>query len=179
MRWAPQSTMWQNWKAFFSGPSSTKTLLVRTSTTVVSIRGGHQTYGKVELIVHNSHAWSKYLHFPQSREVCIFDGDVWQAIREATQGEPLAVWLVGGQDRWLSVNQLVLQDGRIYRTWEAHEGLQAICAKLGDPVLGDRAFRENHATSIMAKEKNAWKPTFFQTSRRASWSTVTAGSGIQ
>ena len=82
----------------------------------------------IELICHNGHAWPKNLHFPQSREVHIYEGDVWQAIREATRGEPIAVWLLGGQDRQLSIDQFVLQDGRTYRTQEAHERLKAICA---------------------------------------------------
>ena len=113
----------------------------------------------MELIVHNGHAWLKDLHFPQSREVHFYEGDVWHAIREATYGEPLAVWLLGGHDRQLSVDQFVLQDGRTYRTQEAHERLQAICARLGNPELAERAFGENHAARHMAKEKNAWKPT--------------------
>ena len=70
-------------------------------------RGGNGVRGKVELIVHG-HAWSKELHFPQSREVHFYEGDDWHAIREATYGEPLAVWLLGGQDRQLSVDQFVL-----------------------------------------------------------------------
>ncbi|MEW8686011.1 MAG: hypothetical protein AB2556_09400, partial [Candidatus Thiodiazotropha sp.] len=61
--------------------------------------------------------------------------------------------------RQLSVDQFVLQDGRTYRTQEAHEKLQAICARLEDSELADRAFGENHVTSIIAKEKNGWKPT--------------------
>ena len=47
-----------------------------------------------ELIVHNGHAWSKELHFPQSREVRFYEGDVWYAIREATHSSQLAVWLM-------------------------------------------------------------------------------------
>ena len=107
----------------------------------------------------SGHAWSKDLHFPQSREVHFYEGDVWHANREATYGEPLAVWLLGGHDRQLSVDQFVLQDGRTYRIQEAHEKLQAICTRLGNPELAERAFGENHAASIMAKEKNAWKST--------------------
>ena len=53
----------------------------------------------------------------------------------------------------------MLQDGRIYRRQEAHERLQAICARLGNPEQAERAFGKNLAASIMAKEKNAWKPT--------------------
>ena len=40
-------------------------------------RGGNGVRGKVELIVHNGHAWSKGLHFPESREVHFYEGDVW------------------------------------------------------------------------------------------------------
>ena len=55
--------------------------------------------GKVELIVHNGHAWSKDLYFPQSREVRVYEGDVWQAICDATHSSPLAVWFLSGHDR--------------------------------------------------------------------------------
>ena len=115
--------------------------------------------GPIELICHNDHAWSKDLHFPQSREVHLYEGDVWQAIREATQDELLAVWLLGGQDRQLSVDQFVLQDGRTNRTREAHGRLREICTELGDPELAERAFGENHAASIVAKEKDGLKLT--------------------
>ena len=57
----------------------------------------------MELIVHNGYSWSKDLHFPQSREVHFYEGDVWHAIREATHSSSLAVWLLGGHDRQLSV----------------------------------------------------------------------------
>ncbi|MEW8689102.1 MAG: hypothetical protein AB2556_25050, partial [Candidatus Thiodiazotropha sp.] len=67
--------------------------------------------------------------------------------------------LLGIQDRPLSVDQFVLQDGRTYRTQGSHERLQATCAKLGNRELVERAFGKNHAGSIMAKEKNGWKPT--------------------
>ena len=155
---------------------------MRTSTTVASTREVATVRHIVELIYHNGHAWSEGPHFPQSREVHISEGDVWHAIREVTQGEPLAVWLLGGQDRQLSVDQFVLQDGHTYRTREAHERLQAICAKLDNPELAERAFSENHAASIMAKERNGLKPTqptSSQTLRRPAWSTVTAASGTR
>ncbi len=58
----------------------------------------------VELICHNGHAWSKYPHFPQSREVYICEGDAWHAIREATRDQPIAVWLLGGGDNQLNVD---------------------------------------------------------------------------
>ena len=121
--------------------------------------GGNGVRGKIELIVHNGHAWSKDLHFSQSREVHIYEGDVWEAIRQAAQNEPKAVWLLGGQDKSLTVDQFVLEDGRTYRTQETHDNLRRACEALGDPALAEKAFSENHAASIMAKEKNRWKPT--------------------
>jgi len=125
--------------------------------------GKYQSRGsKVELICHNGHAWSKDLHFPQSRQVHLYEGDVWEAIQIATRvDEPLAVWLLGGnlEGRQLNVNQFVLQDGRTYRTQETHTYLKQVCKILGDESLADRCFGENHAASIMAKQKNGWKPT--------------------
>ncbi|MEW8689386.1 MAG: hypothetical protein AB2556_26480, partial [Candidatus Thiodiazotropha sp.] len=53
----------------------------------------------------------------------------------------------------------MLPDGRTYRTREAHEKLQESCAKLGRPELAERTFGENHTASIVAKERNGWKPT--------------------
>ncbi|MEW8689025.1 MAG: hypothetical protein AB2556_24665 [Candidatus Thiodiazotropha sp.] len=61
-------------------------------------RGGNGVRGKVELLCHKGHSWPKDLHFPKSREVHIYEGDVWQAIREAAHGKPIAVWLLGSQD---------------------------------------------------------------------------------
>ena len=52
----------------------------------------------IEVIVHNGHAWSKKLHFPQSRQIHIYENDVWEAIQMATQDEPTAVWLLGSQN---------------------------------------------------------------------------------
>ncbi|MEW8333866.1 MAG: hypothetical protein AB2692_23250, partial [Candidatus Thiodiazotropha sp.] len=83
-------------------------------------RDGTVGHRPSDIICHNGHAWSKGLHFPQTREDHLYEGEVWQEIREATYGEPLAVWLLGGHDRQLSVDQFVLQDGRTYRTQEAH-----------------------------------------------------------
>ena len=70
----------------------------------------------------------------------------------ATQGEPIAVWLLGSQNKKLNVDQFVLQDGRLYRTAEAHKNLQDACQTLtGDETLAKRAFGINHAASIVAK----------------------------
>jgi len=57
----------------------------------------------IELIFHNGHAWSKDLHFPQFREVHLYEGE---AIRQATRREPKAVWLLGGgpEGRQLTVD---------------------------------------------------------------------------
>lgn len=103
------------------------------------------------------------LHFPQAREVVIYEGDVWEAIREATQGEPKAVWVLGGeQNKRLTVDQFVLEDGRTYRTQETQGNLVEACRVLApeDPeALASRVFGENHAASVVAREKNVWKPT--------------------
>ena len=126
-------------------------------------RGGNRVRGRVELIVHNGHAWPKDLYFPQFREVHFYEGDVWQANRGANHDSPLAVLLLcGGEnahERRLSVNQFVLQDGCTNRAQEANERLKAICTRLGNSELSERVFGDNHPASIMAKEKNAWKPT--------------------
>ena len=125
--------------------------------------GKYQSSGwkTVELIVHNGHAWTNDLRFPASREVQIYEGDVWQAIQQATEGEPIAVWLLGGQDKQLHVDQFVLQDGRTYRTQEKQDDLYKTCQSLTEKPeqLAQRAFGVNHAASIVAREKNGWKPT--------------------
>ena len=82
----------------------------------------HSGWKSIELTLHNGHAWGKNLQFPQAREVVIYEGDVWEAIREATQGEPKAVWVLGGgQDKRLMVDQFLLEDGRTYRTAQTHD----------------------------------------------------------
>ena len=116
-------------------------------------RGGNGGHRSIELIVHNGLACSKDLHFSQSTEVHVYESDVWHATREATRGSLLAVWLLGGHDGQLSVDQFVLQDGRTYRTQAANERFQAMCTRLGNPELAERAFGKNQAESIMAKEK--------------------------
>ena len=130
-------------------------------------RGGNGNHRPVELIVHSGHTWSRELHFPQSREVHFYEGNVWQVIREATQNEPTAVWVLGGeQERQLSVDQFVLQDGHTYRTREAHERLQKVCDELGDPAIAERAFEVNHAASIVAKEKESLEADLSRSSKR-------------
>ena len=117
----------------------------------------------VEVVLHNGHAWGANLHFPQAREVHIYEGDVWKAIKKATEDKPKAVWVLGGGDnKKLTVDQFVFEYGRTYRTLETHERLTRACHHLApeDPeALAIRAFGENHAASIMAKERNGWKPT--------------------
>jgi len=117
----------------------------------------------IELTLHNGHAWGADLHFPQAREVRIFKGDVWAAIQEATRGEPKAVWVLGGGDKKrLTVDQFVLEDGRAFRTQETHDRLLKACRHLApeDPeALASRVFGENHAASVVTREKNVWKPT--------------------
>ena len=42
----------------------------------------------VEVVLHNGHAWGANLHFPQAREVHIYEGDVWKAIKKAVHARP-------------------------------------------------------------------------------------------
>eukprot|EP00061_Rhincodon_typus_P018951 g48347.t1 len=93
------------------------------------------------------------------RQVHIYEGDGFPDIGEAIQNEPIAVWLLGSQDKQLSVDQFILQDGCTYRTQEAHIKIQAACEVLGDETLAQRAFGVNHAASIVARERNGWNPT--------------------
>ena len=115
----------------------------------------------IEVVLHNGHAWGANLHFPQAREVHIHEGDVWKAIKKVTEDKPKAVWVLGGgDDKKLTVDQFVFEDGRT--SFEAHERLTQACHHLApeDPeALAIHAFGENHAASIMAKERNGWKPT--------------------
>ena len=117
-------------------------------------RAGNGVRGKVELIVHNGHALSKDLHFPQSREVHFNKGDVWHAIRQATHSSPLAVWLLGGHDRQLSVDQFVLQDGCTYRTQEAHDLRQ-----IRQPRARRKSLRRKPRHKHHGQGKNVWKST--------------------
>ena len=128
--------------------------------------GGNGVRGVVEITLHNGHAWGADLQFPQAREVAIYEGDVWSAIQEATQGEPKAIWVLGGGDtkchKRLTVDQFVLEDGRTYRTLETHDRLLKACRPLApeDPeALANKVFGENHAASVVARERNVWKPT--------------------
>ncbi|KAK3759890.1 hypothetical protein RRG08_057515 [Elysia crispata] len=123
----------------------------------------HSGWKTIELTLHNGHAWGADLHFRQTREIAIYKGDVSAAIQEATQGEPKAVWVLGGgQNKRLTVDQFVLEDGRTFRTQETHNSLLEMCRHLAleDPeALAGRVFGENHAASVVTREKNAWKPT--------------------
>ena len=87
---------------------------------------------------------------------------MWEAIREARQGEPKSVWVLGGgQDKRLTVDQFVLEDGRTYRTAQTHDALLKACRALApeDPeALAQKVFGENQATSVVTKERNNWKP---------------------
>lgn len=85
----------------------------------------------IELIVHNGHAWGKELHFPLSREVHIFEGDVWEAIREATRGSLAAVWLLvaprgKGSSLWTNSSlKTVEHTGRVRSTKESIKPVKA------------------------------------------------------
>ncbi|KAK3782034.1 hypothetical protein RRG08_027208 [Elysia crispata] len=70
--------------------------------------------------------------------------------------------LGGWQNKRLTVDQFVLEDGRTYRTQETQGNLVEACRVLApeDPeALASRVFGENHAASIVTREKNVWKPT--------------------
>ena len=120
---------------------------------------GSGNHRSIELIYHNGHAWSKNLHFPLARNVWIYEGDVWENIRVVTAGSPIAVWLLVGEGRQLNVTQFVSEDGRVFRTKQAHESLMEACWRLGDVTLAERVFAENHAASVKARENNGWRPT--------------------
>ena len=70
-----------------------------------------------------------------------------------------SLWRSGAwaADRRLMADQFI--PCRTFRMREMHKRLQAASTKLGNPELADKAFGESHAASIMAKEKNGWKPT--------------------
>ena len=140
-------------------------------------RGGNGGHRSIELICHNGHAWPKDLHFPQSREVHIYEGNVWHAIREVTQG-----WLLGGK------TGSSLSTGSCSRT-AAPTGHER-------PTKDLKRSAPNWATLNLLREPSAkatrlalWQrkgtagsqpqPTSSQTSRRPAWSTVTAASGTR
>ena len=123
--------------------------------------------GKVELIVHNGHAWGKDVHFPAARQVEYYEGNIWENIQKATAGDPKAVWVLeGGDDKKLNpeyVSQFVLVDGRVFRPREKHLEITEACRKY---VAADRAeelapkiFSEAGAAARIAREYNGWKPT--------------------
>ena len=144
----------------------------------------HSGWKSIELTLHNGHAWGKNLQFPQAREVVIYEGDMWEAIREATQGEPKTVWVLGGgQDKRLTVDQFVLEDRRTYRTAQTHNALLKACHALApeDPeAVAQKVFGENHAASVVTKEHNNWKPTLVNLLEvaQAGWNMATGGSGM-
>ena len=145
-------------------------------------RGGDGIRGKVELIVHNGHAWDKNLHFQASRQVHIYEGDVWQAIREATENEPKAVWLLGGGEKRLSVDQFVLQDGRTSRTQDKHDDLTEACSELSnDPeALAEKVFGSTTRPQSLQERKTTGsplQPPSRMTSRKLVWSMAMVASG--
>ena len=71
----------------------------------------------------------------------------------------MAIGLGRRRTRAQALSQPARAAGQPRKAHEAHERLQAICARLDNPELAERAFRENHAASIMVMENNAWKPT--------------------
>ena len=104
----------------------------------------------IEPMYHDSRAWSKDLHFPQARHVWIYEGDVWQV----NERNPIVIWLPEVKEgSWTGVTQFALEAGRVFRTKEAHEHLLEVCRWLGDEMLAQRVFGENHIVSVEAWEK--------------------------
>ena len=132
----------------------------------------------MEVICQNGHAWLKDLHFPKSRKVHFYEGD----IREATWGEPLVVLLLSGQDKSFSVDQFMIQDGRTCRTQESHERLQKVCDVLGDKSIANRRSAKTTGPPGCPKRRTAGsppRPAFLTTLRRPAWSTVMAAFGTR
>ena len=129
----------------------------------------HSGWKTVEIICHNGHAWPKDLHFPQSREVHTYEGNIWHAICEVTQGEPLAVWLLGSQDRQL------LQDTRGPRK------TQSDLRRIRQPRAGRQSLQRKPRGKHYGKRKRMAgsqpQPASSQTSRRLVWSMAMADSG--
>lgn len=85
---------------------------------------------------------------------------MWENTRLVTAGSPIAVWLLGGgEGKQLNVTQFVLEDGRVFRTKQAHESLLEACWRLGDVKLAEKVLGENHAASVKARENNGWTTT--------------------
>lgn len=111
----------------------------------------------IDIIFHNWHVLSKYLHDPQSKEVSLINEsyDVWKEIRQISN-ELVTVWLLGGQqDKQLNVDQFVLPHGPSYRAQYTHRKIQEWCALL----ITDREFGTNEAAIIIPKQGNDWKIT--------------------
>ena len=123
----------------------------------------HSWWKSIELTLHNGQAWGKNLQFSQAHEVVIYEGKMWEAIWEAMQGEPKALWVLGGgQAKHLTVKQFVLGDRRTYRTAQTQDALLKACYALAPEVpevLARKVFGGNHVASMVTKECNNWKPT--------------------
>ena len=120
---------------------------------------GRCNYRPLELMYYNGHAWPKDLHFQQSREVHIYEGDVWQAIRQATHGEPLALWLLDGQDSSQLTNLFSRTAAPTGHGKPTKDSRWSVKLWVIPRLPRKRSERTNHAASIRAKEKNGWKPT--------------------
>lgn len=130
--------------------------------------GKYGGYGHkpIILIVHNGHAWGADLAFPQACTVNFYEGDVWQAIAAATEGQPKAAWVLGGGDlRSLDpakVEQFVLTDERRFCLRDKHQALIEAC-RAYDPEnpeeLAIKVFSEVGAAAYVTRNKNGWKPT--------------------
>lgn len=124
------------------------------------------SHGKIELIMHNEHAWNAALQFPRTKNICFYEGDVWEQIYEITLNKPKAVWVIGGDDKKLNpdyVEQFVLADGSVYRTKDKHDSIIYECSNyVGEDMASTLANNVISSTSALfniTKEKNKWRAT--------------------
>jgi len=127
--------------------------------------------------VDNGHAWSKDLHFSPKHRGPHLRGRCMEAIREATQNGPKAVWLLGGQDRQLTVDQFVLQDGRTYMTRKLTRGFSRSLRTWVIPRLPIKLSERTTPQASWPKKETTGsrlQPAFSMISKRLAWSTATA-----
>ena len=109
----------------------------------------------LEFICRNGHAWLEDLHFQGARQVWMYEGDLWDVIKQVIEGNPMTVWPQGDENRQLNVTQSLLEGVWVFMTWEAHEHLIEVYRRLGDESLAERDFGQ----SVNARENHDWKPT--------------------
>ena len=137
----------------------------------------------MELTLHNGHAWGGLIFTSPKPEVVIYEGDVWEAIREATQGEPKAGWVLGVERLSASQSTVVLEGGRTNRTREAHEPFWRPVAhspQRPPRPLVKRYLARTTPQPLPPKNVTCGSPppwTCWKWSRPRAWSTDMADSG--